>query len=56
MKWVTRAGAKTDRVACPWLIQKSIDPGAQFALQFDRLAKERLGSLEVVSSRWKPDA
>jgi hypothetical protein len=30
MKWVTRAGAKTDRVACPWLIRKFIDPEAEF--------------------------
>jgi hypothetical protein len=30
MKWVTRAGAKTDRVACPWLIKKFIDPQAEF--------------------------
>ncbi len=30
MKWVTRAGAKTDRVACPWLIKKFIDPEAEF--------------------------
>jgi len=30
MKWVTREGAKTDRVACPWLIKKFIDPQAQF--------------------------
>ncbi len=30
MKWVTRAGAKTDRVACPWLIRKFIDPQAEF--------------------------
>ncbi len=30
MKWVTREGAKTDRVACPWLIKKFIDPGAEF--------------------------
>ncbi len=30
MKWVTREGAKTDRVACPWLIQKFIDPQAEF--------------------------
>jgi len=29
MKWVTRAGAKTDRVACPWLIKKFIDPKAE---------------------------
>jgi hypothetical protein len=30
MKWVTREGAKTDRVACPWLIKKFIDPKAEF--------------------------
>jgi hypothetical protein len=30
MKWVTREGAKTDRVACPWLIRKFIDPQAVF--------------------------
>ncbi len=30
MKWVTREGAKTDRVACPWLIRKLIDPQAEF--------------------------
>ena len=29
MKWVTRARPKTDRIACPWLITKFIDPGAQ---------------------------
>ena len=30
MKWVTREGAKTDRVACPWLIKRFIDPEAEF--------------------------
>jgi hypothetical protein len=30
MIWVTRAGAKVDRVACPWLIRRFIDPGGQF--------------------------
>jgi hypothetical protein len=29
MKWVTRARPKTDRIACPWLITKFIDPDAQ---------------------------
>jgi hypothetical protein len=29
MKWVTREHPKTDRIACPWLIRKFIDPGAQ---------------------------
>lgn len=29
MKWVTRARPKTDRIACPWLIAKFIDPAAE---------------------------
>ena len=29
MKWVTRARPKTDRIACPWLISKFIDPDAE---------------------------
>jgi hypothetical protein len=31
MKWVTRERVKVDRVACPWLIRKFIDAGAEFA-------------------------
>jgi hypothetical protein len=30
MKWVTRERPKTDRIACPWLIAKFIDPDAEF--------------------------
>lgn len=30
MKWVTREHVKVDRVACPWLIRKYIDPDAEF--------------------------
>lgn len=30
MKWVTRQNVKVDRVACPWLIAKFIDPSAEF--------------------------
>jgi hypothetical protein len=41
VKWVTREGAKTDRVACPWLIKKFIDPEAEFLF----VAKEQV--LEV---------
>jgi len=29
MKWITRARPKTDRIACPWLITKFVDPGAE---------------------------
>jgi hypothetical protein len=30
MKWITREDAKVDRVACPWLIRRFIDPAAEF--------------------------
>lgn len=30
MKWITREKVKVDRVACPWLIRKFVDPGAEF--------------------------
>ena len=30
MKWVTCERVKVDRVACPWLIKKFIDPAAEF--------------------------
>lgn len=30
MKWVTRERPKVDRVACPWLIQRFVDPDAEF--------------------------
>jgi hypothetical protein len=30
MNWVTRAKVHVDRVACPWLIKRFIDPDAQF--------------------------
>lgn len=30
MKWITREKVKVDRVACPWLISKFIDPQAEF--------------------------
>ena len=29
MKWVTRARPKTDRIACPWLIRRFINPTAE---------------------------
>jgi hypothetical protein len=30
MKWVTRRKARVDRIACPWLIRRFIDPQAEF--------------------------
>ena len=30
MKWVTRAKARVDRIACPWLIRRFVDKEAEF--------------------------
>jgi hypothetical protein len=30
MKWVTRQYVHVDRTACPWLIKRFVDPGAEF--------------------------
>mgnify|MGYP001124496267 CR=1 FL=1 len=30
MKWVTRENVHVDRVACPWLIKRFVDPQAEF--------------------------
>jgi hypothetical protein len=30
MKWITRENANVDRVACPWLVKRFVDPGAEF--------------------------
>lgn len=30
MKWASRARPKTDRIACPWLVRRFIDPEAEF--------------------------
>ena len=30
MQWVTRARPKVDRIACPWLIRRFVDPEAEF--------------------------
>jgi hypothetical protein len=30
VKWVTRERPKVDRIACPWLIKRFVDPAAEF--------------------------
>jgi hypothetical protein len=44
VKWVTRERPKIDRIACPWLIARFIDPQAEFlyvpAEQVTRIAAE----------------
>ena len=48
MRWITRAHVKVDRVACPWLVRKFVDPEAEFVfVPADRIAAEtdRLGAI-----------
>ena len=44
MKWITRERPKIDRIACPWLIRRFIDPEAEFlyvpATDVQRIARE----------------
>jgi len=41
MKWITREHVKVDRVACPWLIRKFVDPEAEFIfVPAERVADE----------------
>lgn len=30
MRWITRQNASVDRIACPWLVKRFIDPEAEF--------------------------
>lgn len=40
MKYVTRAHAKVDRIACPWLIKRFIDKDAEFLfVEADKVAE-----------------
>jgi hypothetical protein len=41
MKWITRENVKVDRVACPWLIRRFVDPEAEFVF----VPKERVGEI-----------
>lgn len=41
MKWITRKDIKVDRVACPWLIKRFVDPLAEFLFVDERELLER---------------
>ena len=47
MKWITRERPKIDRIACPWLIKRFVDPQAEFLYvppQQVRAEAQRLGA------------
>src|SRR5689334_14458817 len=57
MKWITRARPKTDRIACPWLIGKFIDPGAEILYVpadevLDTAAREDAISFDAPGARY----
>lgn len=60
--WITRARPKVDRIACPWLIRRFVDPSAKFlfvaAPQVLTIA-ERMGAtpfdVEGEAVRWSHD-
>jgi AraC-like DNA-binding protein len=48
MKWITRERPKIDRLACPWLIQRFVDPKAEIIyVPFDEVISqaEKLGAI-----------
>ncbi len=48
MKWITREHPKIDRIACPWLVTRFIDPEAEFIyVPRDKVMSEaeRLGAI-----------
>lgn len=57
MKWITRARPKTDRIACPWLIRRFIDPDAEFLFVpadqlLDAAAREDAVSFDAPDARF----
>lgn len=49
MKWITRERPKTDRIACPWLITRFIDPDAQILYVAANEVLERAESEGAIS-------
>jgi hypothetical protein len=57
VKWVTRARPKTDRIACPWLIRRFIDPDAEILYVpaeqvLDVAAREDARSFDAPGARY----
>jgi hypothetical protein len=57
MRWVTREHPRTDRVACPWLIRRFIDPEAEIVFVprdqvLDYAAREGAISFDAPGARY----
>jgi hypothetical protein len=48
MRWITRERPKIDRVACPWLITRFIDPKAEFLFAPPALVPARATELHAI--------
>ena len=48
MRWITREHPKIDRVACPWLIARFIDPTPEFLFVPPALVRERAAELDAI--------
>jgi hypothetical protein len=48
MKWITRERPKIDRIACPWLIKRFIDPEAEFIYVPKEEVFEKSGELSAI--------
>jgi hypothetical protein len=57
MRWMTREHPRTDRIACPWLIRRFIDPDASIeylpaAELLERAAREDAISFDAPGARY----
>ncbi len=48
MRWITRERPKIDRVACPWLITRFIDPKAEFLFVPPAVVQARAAELNAI--------
>ena len=48
MKWITRKNIKVDRVACPWLIKRFVDPKAEFVFVEEKDLLEQAKLLDAI--------
>ncbi len=49
MRWITRENVKVDRVACPWLIKRFIDPDAEFFFVEESTIPSQAESLQATA-------
>lgn len=47
-RWITRERPKVDRIACPWLIRRFIDPGAEFLYVPAKEVKTRAATTQAI--------